>query len=412
MLENRTATSETALLETVCDRERVAIIFNPASGNEEIETRRATLEALAHAAGLTCELSETDKDQGAAPLAQKAVADGMERVLVSGGDGSVTEAAGALAGTGVALAVIPGGTGNLLSLNIGLPTDAESAIRLALTEKARPMDVGRANGTVFLIMAGMGLDAKIMQDASRKLKDRLGALAYFVAAVRNLRRPRVRYSITVDGRTIRRRAQTVLVANLGRITAGVELVPGADPNDGLLEVAILRAEGLRDLATVAWGAVWGKARDPALLEIHRGREIVIETARPQPVQLDGNDAPPTTRLEVRVEPAALALVRTSDEAWGESDELPAPAALLSRFRHVPALLVGMVAVAALHSHTRGSRAAERAPDGASRFPLWIGLAVVGSVMTVLVSRSLRASPSRDYPAPGSPIPEEEPRSPA
>src|SRR5687768_5982111 len=103
------------LLETGCDLERVAILFNPASGSEDCGTRRATLEAAARAAGLSCRLGETDRSLGARPLAEEAVRDGMDRLLVSGGDGSVTEAAGALAGSDTALAVVPGGTGNLLA---------------------------------------------------------------------------------------------------------------------------------------------------------------------------------------------------------------------------------------------------------------------------------------------------------
>jgi diacylglycerol kinase family enzyme len=99
------------LTETRCDLERVAIIFNPASGAEPLETRRARLEKLAREAGLTCELMETHERAGAAPLAQEAVQDGMQRLIVSGGDGSVAEAAGAVAGTEATLAVVPGGTG-------------------------------------------------------------------------------------------------------------------------------------------------------------------------------------------------------------------------------------------------------------------------------------------------------------
>jgi diacylglycerol kinase (ATP) len=228
------ATDETELLESTCDRERVAIIFNPASGSEDSETRRAQLEELKVAAGLTCELRETDRDDGAAPLAREAMAAGMERVLVSGGDGSVMEAADVLAGSEVALAVLPGGAGNLLALNLGLPTETNAAVELALAGRARPLDVGRANGSVFLIMAGIGMDARMIRDADRKLKDRLGVLAYFVSAWRNMGRPLVPFTITIDGQRLRRRAQSVLVANLGRITGGLELVPGADAEDGLL----------------------------------------------------------------------------------------------------------------------------------------------------------------------------------
>ncbi len=113
----------------------------------------------------------------------------MQRLLVCGGDGTATEAADALVGTKVALAVLPSGTGNLLALNLGIPADADTAWHLALTAEARPLDVGRANGKVFLVMAGMGLDAHMVHDADRELKERLGVLAYLIAALRNLGRP-------------------------------------------------------------------------------------------------------------------------------------------------------------------------------------------------------------------------------
>src|SRR5436190_781897 len=180
------------LFEAACDLERVAVIFNPASGTQDTGRRRAALEALARAAGLHCELGGTDGEQGAA----------------------------------------------------------------ALAGEVRPVDVGRANGKVFLIMAGMGLDAHMVRDADREMKERLGVLAYLWAILRNLGRNDVRYAITIDGRLFHRRAKTVLVANLGRITGGLELVPGADPEDGLLEVAILRAQGLWDLVILAAGALF------------------------------------------------------------------------------------------------------------------------------------------------------------
>lgn len=342
------------LLEARCDLRRVAFIFNPASGSEDVETRRARLTALAREAGLRCDLIETDEYRGAGPLAREALARGVERVLVSGGDGSVMEAAGALAGTGVALAVIPGGTGNLLAMNLGIPTDPTEAMRCALTGKAYPMDVGRANGTVFLIMAGMGADAQMIRDADRELKNRLGPLAYFAAAWRSRARTRSSYTITVDGRRIRRRAHTVLVANLGRVTGGVELVPGAAPEGGSLQVAVLRARGLWNLSQVALAAVLGSGQSRGLLEVRRGRKIRIETARPQPVQLDGNESGQTTVLEIEVEPGALQLVRPALPS-GQSAPPPALPAALSRMRSwaPPALAVAGMLVAAYVVWRRG-----------------------------------------------------------
>lgn len=411
MVETATAGSGKELLETVCDRERVAIIFNPASGTQDAAARRALLEAAAHAAGLTCALSETDRDCGALPLARKAVADGMERVLVSGGDGSMMEAANALAGSGVALAVLPGGTGNLLAMNLGLPLDCEAAVQAALTAAARPLDIGWANGTVFLIMAGMGLDARMVRDAGRAAKQRLGVLAYIMAVLHNVGRPPIRYAIRLDGRRFHRRAKTVLVANMGRITGGVELVPGSDPEDGLLEVAVLRAETLWDLVVLAGRALLGRQRNDTHLELLRGRRIVIETARPQPLQLDGNEMPPTARLEVHVEPGALQLVRPSTTEAG-TPLAAAPIVLTRRAgRLAGPLLAGTGLAAALALRARAARHTERqdprsgadpqpGPTGTLRrwLPLLAGLAAV--TLVLLLAGRLRADARRCLPREG------------
>ena len=101
----------------------------------------------------------------------------------------------------------------------------------------------------------------------------------------------------------------VLVANLGRFTGGLELVPGADPDDGFLHVAILRTGAPADVARLGLQALLGAARSDHLLEVHPGREIMIEAHTPQPIQVDGTEFPPTDRLEVSVEPASLMFVR-------------------------------------------------------------------------------------------------------
>jgi len=325
------------LLETSCSPERIGIIFNPVSGTSDPIERRSSLEGLAKDAGLSCGLTETDADLGAGPIAQKAIEDGLERVIVAGGDGSVTEAAHSLVGTKTGLAVVPGGTGNLLALNLGIPTDPEEAMQLALTGEVRPIDVGRANGAVFLVAAGMGLDARLMRDADRELKDRWGKLAYIIAGWRNLGRHHSLFTITVDGKQIRRYGQTVLVANLGRITAGLELVPGTTPDDGLLDVAILRTRRLRDLAALALRALLGRTRSDDLLEIHHGRHILVETSKPEPIQLDGDEIGSTNRLEVTIEPGGLLLVRP------EPEEAPTAIEVVTTTARQPWPLLGAMA---------------------------------------------------------------------
>jgi len=311
------------LLESTCDRTRVALLFNPAAGAEDPTVRRAALEDLAHAVGLGCELVETDVTLGSQPAAEQAVADGMERLIVCGGDGSVAEAAHALAGTQTSLAVVPSGTANLLALNLGIPSERAEAMRFALAASPQPTDVARTEHGAFVIAAGMGLDARIMREADRALKDRYGHLAYFIAGWRNLGRPNRSYTITIDGKALHRSAQTVLVANMGRITAGLELVPGSRPDDGLLEIAIIRAQTIREIALLGLRALLGRARSDGLTQFLSGRHVVIEADRPQPVQLDGNDVGEHERLEASVEPGGLLIVRPTELPQ------PAPAAVVA-----------------------------------------------------------------------------------
>jgi hypothetical protein len=280
-------------------------------------------------------------------------------------------------------------------------------MRLALTGDARPLDVGRANGTVFLMIAGMGADARMIRDADRTLKNRMGVLAYVVAGLRHLTDPRTHYTITVDGRRIERRARTVMVANVGRITGGVELVPGADPEDGLLEVAIVRARNLWDLGLLAWSALRGQRPRNRAMEIHRGRTIRIETPLPQPVQLDGNEAPSTRCLEVTVEPGALQLVRAPDDARPTGPLAALPIVLGFRRTRIAAwsLLAGAATTLVVHLRARVAPLGNRRSFRFLRRPIPSGL--LTGVLTWLALRRHPIGLPPDSGPPESPAGEDE-----
>ena len=383
------------LLESSCDAERVAVIFNPVSGTLDPALRRKRLEQLAVDAGLTCELGETDVELGARPLAERAVADGIKRLIVSGGDGSVAEAADVVAGTDVVLGVVPGGTGNLLAVNLGLPNDPAAAFKAATSGQVRSIDVGRANGRVFLLVAGIGADARMVRDADRDLKRRWGVLAYAIAVFKNLGRPLNRYRITVDGETFTRRAQSVMVGNLGKITAGLELIPGADPTDGILEVTILRARSVWDLSQLLLRTLLGQRQSDNLTEIRRGRQITIETEQAQPAELDGNHLGSTRRLEITVEPAALKIA-TPERAPAL---FPDPAAIVAEVAarpHWVPLIAGVGTAAALTVRNRTLQAKGKRPDVVTRHPVISGLVVAMVLGAVVASRYLPtpAAPNR------------------
>ena len=155
------------------------------------------------------------------------MAQGAEVVFVCGGDGTVRAVVAGLVGTDAALAVLPAGTGNLLAVNLGLPMDHAEGIEVAVRGGRRRIDVGQVDDEVFAVMAGMGFDAVLMDEASTTLKARIGPLAYVLSALKHLLDRPMRVLIEVDDApALHRRARTVLVGNVGASAGRHCPVPG------------------------------------------------------------------------------------------------------------------------------------------------------------------------------------------
>jgi diacylglycerol kinase family enzyme len=233
-------------------------------------------------------------------------------VFVCGGDGTVMSCAGALAGTGAAMAILPCGTGNLLAANLDLPVDRRAAIGLATAGARRRIDVGAVDGTCFTVMAGMGFDAHLLDATPEALKARLGWFAYVVGGFRRLSGRPMLVTIHLDDRPpLLRRARTVLIANVGRLQGGIRLLPDALPDDGRLDVAILTPRSLRDWLAMAV-ALFRRRRRVPRLEVIRCREVRVTSDRPQSRELDGDVIAPDRVLHATVLPRALTLCVPAD----------------------------------------------------------------------------------------------------
>ena len=337
----------------------VFVIFNPVSGQTDPEERKKIIsEALARH-GYTCQFIVTSKEEGAQALAKKALAEGVDLLAVSGGDGTVMEAMAALVGTDVPVAVLPAGTGNLLSINLGIPTTVPEAVDVALSGDVYEMDLARtSDGSYFAIMGGIGLDAQVIAGAGREAKKILGKWAYFLSALKNLPRRRHRVSIQLDGRRpMRRLVKTVMIANMGKITGGLEAVPTASPNDGRLDVAILRTETLGQWLRLMGYAALGRAQQDPTLDVFQARKIVIRTHHPQPVEFDGEDGGTTQELAVEVVPKAVRiLIPAGAPAARDMQDIPAVIAREWGRGHilVPAALV-LTALAGLWAWRKNAR---------------------------------------------------------
>jgi diacylglycerol kinase (ATP) len=245
-----------------------------------------------------------DPGEGQARDAARA---GAALVVVAGGDGTVRAAAQGVAHTGVPLGILPLGTGNLLARNLGIPRDEEAALEVALTGADRTLDLGRLDdGTAFAVMAGTGFDARMMRAAPEGLKGALGWPAYLVGGARSLRHSRVHARIRLDdGEPRDVVVRTVLVGNVGRLQAGLRLLPDAAPDDGALDVALVAPRSARDWFVLLGRALTRRHRPDRRLELLRARRVEVRTRRREPRQVDGELIDDGLGLVATVEPGAV-----------------------------------------------------------------------------------------------------------
>lgn len=310
---------------------RVAFIANPTKGGVG-QLRESAYRACAARSFPEPMWFHTSADDPGVAAGRQAIAEGAKVLVAIGGDGTVRGVATAAAEAGIPLGIIPLGTGNLLARNLDLPlNDAASALRIALDGHEAKIDVGRLTLTresgatsdhLFLVLAGIGLDAEMVAGARDNMKRRFGWVAYFLAGARHLGASRMRASVSIDSRgAVAGKMRTVLIANCGRLPGGVVLIPDAKFDDGVLDIATLDVRGgvagWAELFTEVWfqGA---RINAPTLpdswrvgrIDHARGTTVEVVTESPQRVQVDGEHLGRGTAIRASVQAHGLT-VRSS-----------------------------------------------------------------------------------------------------
>ena len=247
-----------------------------------------------------------EKGSAGTKATKKALKGGADVVLVCGGDGTVRAASQALVGTEAALAVFPTGTANLFASAMKLPDDPTGVVELIRSGERRTIDTGTCNGLTFNIMAGAGFDAAMIDSADDD-KERLGMVAYLRAGVHQAReREAFGMRVDVDDKNVfEGEASCVLVGNIGTLKGGVEAFPDASPTDGLLDVAVVTATGLRAWAGLMVSAVRGRQRLTSHADMWSGRSISVRTDAKHRFELDGGVKGRAKKLEFDIVPASL-----------------------------------------------------------------------------------------------------------
>ena len=288
----------------------VLVIVNPGSrgGRAALASTLAGLQQ----SGITPDVVETNAPGHATTLVRERLSASPDRyaaVLSVGGDGTAMEVASALAAIKDAppLGIVAGGTANVLARSLGIHVDPSRAVHALLSAEAVPIDIGRIEGgPAFAIGLGVGLDASMIGGTSTAMKQRLGYVAYALAALRaGLRLERFRATITVDGETHVVDASSVLVANFGTVLGG--LLCFGDQighRDGVLDVCIYSPESYFEAVRIFWRMLRGGVSDDCRVRIIRGRHVRIETDPARPMQADG-ELLGLTPVDISVEPNAV-----------------------------------------------------------------------------------------------------------
>lgn len=280
---------------------------------EGLEILRGMLAAAGHGDPPWREVPKSKK----APDAILELADaGVDRLLVWGGDGTVRRTIHTLLDAGadhVEIGILPAGTANLLARNLGTPIDLDGAVEVALHGEPKPIDVASMNDEHFAVSGGTGFDAMLISDVERNdLKDRWGRLAHLPAAWHNLRVPPAQAVVDVDGEPwYAGPATLVLVGNVPTTLGGLNAFPDARPDDGMLDVAVVRAHTRLEWLQVFASIIAGRTAESSLGATTTGRDIDIALDRTLPWQVDGGDRERDDRYAIRCVPSAIRICQPS-----------------------------------------------------------------------------------------------------
>jgi diacylglycerol kinase (ATP) len=320
-------------------RRRLFVVYNPLRVDDLEDAKSTVGKACAEQGWSEPTWIETTAEETGEKQAREAVQAGADVVASLGGDGTVRAVASALVGTDVALGLLPGGTGNLLARNLGLPVGAlDDAARTIVQGGDRSIDVGvvrfgddlpepessRAtkegpaevgdDEEVFLVMTGLGLDGEVMADTNEKVKEKVGWVAYVLAARTKLAgrgfTVQVRTSggegvVGGAGRSVERHARAVIVGNCGTLQGGVELMPAAKVDDGRLDVVVMAPRGPMGWVSILADVVTRHHAGHSRLDRLVAPELTVVSERPVEAEIDGDPVGEHRTLAIRTLPASL-----------------------------------------------------------------------------------------------------------
>lgn len=262
--------------------EKILVILNRFAKGEKASRTETEIRALS----TRIVLRVTDGPGDAEAMAERAVEQGYKTVVAAGGDGTINQVVNGIAGAEVSLGLLPVGTMNVFSTELGIPSQIKKAWAVIEAAHTREIDLACANDQYFVQLAGVGLDAQIVQETDYRFRKNFGPVSYLVSAAQIAARkpPRIRVSAHGLGEE---QGCFVLVGN-GRYYGGPFVIfKNACYDDGLLDVLIFKNLGYIDIIRYLQGIVFGTHLEMKDITYFQARSLRVESSDPVPVEVDG-----------------------------------------------------------------------------------------------------------------------------
>ncbi len=299
------------------EKRRISFIVNPASGINRSALDIISLFVETHADQLDAAIHLTEKKGDATRFAEESVRRGVDLVAAYGGDGTMMEAAMGVMHSNMPLLMLPGGTANVMAVDLKIPTQLEDALKLALSPEliTREVDMGSIDNEYFLLRAGIGYEAEMSAQAAREHKSKKGRLAYFENAIHLLRNLRsTSYILTVDGETYVRSGITCMICNSSGVgIPNLRFTYNSDVSDGYLDVIVIRDMRAGTLLKTFYHILRSLLPNPTEnggvhLDHWQAKQVTVQMKHRQFVARDGEPLKRTKRVSAEVIPAALRVV--------------------------------------------------------------------------------------------------------
>jgi diacylglycerol kinase (ATP) len=292
---------------------RAALIYNPIAGRGRQHRVLDAILRTCREEGFDLEPVPTTAPGQATELAGSLARDGrVETVFALGGDGTAREVAAGLLGSPVSLGILPGGTVNLMALALGLPRDPRAAAAVLCRVPPQPFDVGVAGGTVFLMMASAGLDARALSTLDQAWKTRLGRSAVLLQGIREWwRYPFPWLEVTADGERLPP-ASFLVLANIPYYGGKYRMAPRATTDSRRLELVTFHGTGRPATLAFILDVVRGRHTRRRDVAIRTVREAVLGVPAAAAVQVDGDPVAAGPTLDVRLAPEPLMVLAPAE----------------------------------------------------------------------------------------------------